>query len=186
MVPIVRQDIGDGRLLLPLLAVPCSGMANLVAQHTGHLCLAVAQGRKLAGDVDIAALDGEGVVHGRIEESNRELALAVCQARLQGDFLAHAFDIGGFRALIRAAEFLQDFRVIFRTIGLFLGRKGQRVRCFFDLAADTLSVETAPTARAEAARVKSSLLRTTDSYFCRHTLACNHKSLGKLLQLGRE
>ncbi len=39
---------------------------DLVAQHERHLRLGVEQAGELAGDVDIAARDREGVAHRRI------------------------------------------------------------------------------------------------------------------------
>src|SRR3546814_259944 len=60
------------RCRLALLAVLRGDMADFVPEHAGQLRLVVHQRHQLAGDVDIAPRNREGVVH-RSEEHTSEL-----------------------------------------------------------------------------------------------------------------
>src|SRR3546814_18450130 len=59
------------RRLLPLLAVLRRDMSDLVPQHARQFGLVVHQRHELAGDIDIAAGDREGVVDRRVEQIGR-------------------------------------------------------------------------------------------------------------------
>src|SRR3546814_9508715 len=62
------------RRLLPLLAVLRRDMSDLVPQHARQFGLVVHQRHELAGDIDIAAGDREGVVDRRVEQGDGEIA----------------------------------------------------------------------------------------------------------------
>ena len=85
-------------------------VADLVAEHAGELGLVVHQRDQLAGGVDIAAGDREGVVDRRVEQSDGEVAPGIAQARLERDGLADHSNIARLGPGHRAAEFGDQLR----------------------------------------------------------------------------
>jgi hypothetical protein len=59
-----RRQIGGGGRVDPLGRMPPRDVTDLVRQHAGDLGLGVGQRQETAGDVDIAARQGEGVDDG--------------------------------------------------------------------------------------------------------------------------
>ena len=86
--------------------MPCGGMPDLMPQNPRHFGLAVAQGDKLTGDVDKATGQGEGVVHGRIEQRHIEIALRIAEPRLHRNIFPDTHNISRLRTLHRPAKFL--------------------------------------------------------------------------------
>src|SRR3546814_1700694 len=85
-------------------------MADLVPERAGQLRLVVHQRHQLTRDVDITPGDREGVVHGRIEQGDGEVARRSRQARLHRDILSDAVHISGLWPFVGAAEFLEQLR----------------------------------------------------------------------------
>src|SRR3546814_5602371 len=66
-------DVGGHRLAVALRRVARRHMADLVAQHAGHLSLVLGKGEQAAGDVDVAARQREGIHHRGVENGEGEI-----------------------------------------------------------------------------------------------------------------
>lgn len=65
----------------------CRHMADLMPEHAGKLRFVVHQGGQLARDVDISAGNREGIVHRRIQQGYREIALCALRPDCTAIFL---------------------------------------------------------------------------------------------------
>src|SRR3546814_9344930 len=87
-------------------------MPDLVPEHAGQFRLVVHQRHQLPRDIDIAAGDRKGVVDRRVEQGDGEIAARVRQARLHGDILPDAPDIGSLRRSEEHTSELQSLMLI--------------------------------------------------------------------------
>ena len=122
-----RQDRADGGAGVAALRMARGDMADFMPQHRGKLRLRIHQREQLSGDIDIAAGNGEGVLHRRVERRHGEIALCVGQARLDRHALADALDKGRLRAGIAAAILRHELRIGLRALRLVGGRDRPRL-----------------------------------------------------------
>ena len=104
-------------------------MTDFMAQNRCQLCLIIHQGHQLPGDVNIAAGDRKGVVHGGIEQRHGEFAWLIGKPRRGGDGTADPRHIIRLWPGIEPAKFLQKLRMGLGAFGLILGRHILRRRC---------------------------------------------------------
>ena len=105
-----------------------------MAQYRGQLRFVVHERQELAGNVNIAARDREGIIHRGIEQGDGEIALGIGEARLDGDPAPDPLHICRLRTLVGTAELFQQLRVRLGTGGLVacrdasdgLGLRGDR------------------------------------------------------------
>jgi hypothetical protein len=95
-----------------LAAVARVDVADLMAEHEREFGFVVHQSEQLARDVDIAAGDGEGVHHGRVERGEAECAAAARNIGIAGHLAANRLDICAARAAFFSAELGKDLRVL--------------------------------------------------------------------------
>src|SRR5690606_12118161 len=100
-------------------------MADLVAEYRGEFVFRIHQREQASGDVDVAAGDGEGVDHVRVDHREGALARHAGRAR-------HAF--AGRRDIVRqrpfdgAAELSQDLWVLLTRLRALAGGDLRRIR----------------------------------------------------------
>ncbi len=118
-----RAEADEPGALLALLRVAGGDMADFMAHHERQLGFVVHQRHELAGDIDIAAGDGEGIVGVGIEQGDGVIARPCRQPRLHGDTLPDAAHIGRLRAIIGAAELRDELRVRLGAFGTVARRQ---------------------------------------------------------------
>ncbi len=129
------------RFRLALGRMPRRDVADLMPHDRGQFGLVVHQVDKLAGDVDIAAGNGEGIVDRAVEQRDGKRRLGVCQARLDGNVLADLLDVLRLRAGFRTAVLGEELGVVFGPLRCLLlgdrrtggnaaaGHRGARRQC---------------------------------------------------------